>query len=62
MTSAVETIVVDLAKELAQLIQSGENWQVALHGGKGGDVVIEVKRTRQLVAPRKQRVAEAQNQ
>jgi hypothetical protein len=28
---------------------SGENWQIVLHGGKGGDVVMEVKRTRKLV-------------
>jgi len=34
-------------------MQSGENWQVVLHGGRGGDVVMEVKRTRQLVASRK---------
>jgi hypothetical protein len=25
-----------------------------LHGGRGGDVVMEVKRTRQLAPPRKQ--------
>ena len=52
MTPHVETIVTDLAKELSQLIQSGENWQIALHGGRGGDVVMEVKRTRQLLPPR----------
>lgn len=35
-------------------MQSGENWQVVLHGGRGGDVVMEVKRSRQLAPPRKQ--------
>ena len=32
---------------------SGENWQIVLHGGRGGDVLMEVKRTRKLVPPRK---------
>lgn len=54
MAPSIETIVSDLAKELAQLMQSGENWQVVLHGGRGGDVVMEVKRTRQLAPPRKE--------
>ena len=54
MNSTVETVVVDLAKELSQLMQSGENWQVVLHGGRGGDVIMEVKRTRQLAPPRKE--------
>jgi hypothetical protein len=54
MAPSIESIVSDLAKELAQLLQSGENWQVVLHGGRGGDVVMEVKRTRQLAPPRKQ--------
>jgi hypothetical protein len=49
----VSAVVASLAGELTQLIRSGANWQVALHGGRGGDVVLEVKRTRQLVAPRK---------
>lgn len=40
--------------ELNNLVQSGENWQVVLHHGQGGDVIIEVKRTRRIVPPRKQ--------
>jgi len=54
MVPRSDSIVSDLAKELSQLMQSGENWQVVLHGGRGGDVVMEVKRTRQLAPPRKQ--------
>ena len=53
MTPSFDAVVVDRFRELAQLMQSGENWQVVLHGGRGGDVVMEVKRTRQLVASRK---------
>lgn len=53
MNSTIETLVTGLVGELSQLIQSGENWQIVLHGGRGGDVVMEVKRTRQLVPPRK---------
>lgn len=55
MPSAVEAIVADLINELAQLMTSGENWQIVLHGGKGGDVVLEVKRTRKLRPTEKQR-------
>ena len=32
---------------------SGEHWQIVLHGGRGGDVLMQVKRTRKLVAPHK---------
>jgi hypothetical protein len=59
MTSTFDAVVSSLARELSQLIQSGENWQIVLHGGRGGDVVMEVKRTRQLVPPRKRLEAEA---
>ena len=59
MAPNVESIISDLAKELAELLQSGENWQVVLHGGRGGDVVMEVKRTRQLAPPRKQQATQA---
>jgi hypothetical protein len=36
---------------------SGENWQIVLHGGKTGDVVLEVKRTRKLLPTQKQQAA-----
>ena len=51
MAPIIVKIVSDLAKELATLPQAGENWQIVLHGGRGGDVVMEVKRIRQLVSP-----------
>jgi hypothetical protein len=54
MNSTTESIMLDLAREISQLLQTGENWQVVLHGGRGGDVIMEVKRTRQLAPPRKQ--------
>ena len=53
MTICADIIISDLARELSQLLQSGENWQIVLHGGRGGDVLMEVKRTRKLVLPRK---------
>ena len=53
MVPSMESIINDLAKELAQLLHSGENGQTVLHGERGGNVVIEVKRSRQLAPPRK---------
>lgn len=49
VTPAVEVVVVDLARELTQLMTIGESWQIVLHGGSGGEVLTEVKRTRKLV-------------
>lgn len=56
MPVAVEAVLLDLTKEIAQLMQSGENWQIVLHGGKTGDVVLEVKRTRKLLPVQRQSV------
>lgn len=55
MPSIVEAVLNDLSRELVQLMTSGENWQIVLHGGKGGDVVLEVKKTRKLLPTEKQR-------
>lgn len=49
MPTVVEAVVKDLVKELAALMTSGENWQIVLHGGRSGDVLMEVKRTRKLL-------------
>lgn len=57
MPSTVEAVIADLTNELTQLMTSGENWQIVLHGGKTGDVVLEVKRTRKLLPTQKQQVA-----
>jgi hypothetical protein len=54
MAPMMEAMVKDLVKELAQLMTSGENWQIVLHGGRGCDGVMEVKCTLQLAPSRKQ--------
>lgn len=36
MSPVVDAMVMDLAGKLVQLMASGENWQIALHGGRGG--------------------------
>ena len=41
----MESLLNHLSGELASLMTSGQNWQVVLHGGRAGDVRIEVKRT-----------------
>jgi len=41
--------VVQLVPQLASLLASGENWTLTLHGGRGGDVKVEVRTTAQLV-------------
>ena len=38
-----------LASEVPPLMESGENWQVTLHGGAGGDVIVEVLRKATIV-------------
>lgn len=45
----VDEIVMQLAPQLAGLLASGENWTLTLHGGRGGDVKVEVRTTAQLV-------------
>jgi len=45
----VDEIVVQLVPQLASLLASGENWTLTLHGGRGGDVKVEVRTTAQLV-------------
>jgi hypothetical protein len=53
MLPAIESVVSALAKEVVQLLQSGENCQSLPHGGRSGDVVMEVKRTHKLVPRRR---------
>ena len=33
-----------LERELEPLLQSGTNWQLTLHGGRNGHVIIEILR------------------
>lgn len=51
----IDAVLVHLARELPQLMKSGENWQVILHGGRSGDVIIEQTRKAIVVKPPLQR-------
>lgn len=51
MNGALDTILQYLSAELTQLMKSGDNWQIVLHGGRHGDVKAEVKRIRQVTTP-----------
>jgi hypothetical protein len=46
---SIEAVLAYLAQELPQLMQSGENWQVVLHGGRNGDVIVEQVRKATVV-------------
>lgn len=48
----LQALLQELSRELAVLTKSGENWQLLLHGGRSGDVKLEVKRTRELLPPK----------
>lgn len=49
VATVVDEIVTQLVPQLATLLASGENWTLTLHGGRGGDVKVEVRTTAQLV-------------
>lgn len=51
VTAALATLINRLARELEPLIESGDNWQIAVHGGRSGDVVVKIERTCQLLGP-----------
>lgn len=52
VTAALATLINRLSRELEPLLESDDNWQLAVHGGRSGDVVVEVKRTCQVLGPR----------
>ena len=54
--SVAESLVVVLLPKLAGLLASGDNWTLTLHGGKGGDVKVEVRTTAMLLSPKGERV------
>lgn len=43
------------------LLHNDKTWQISLHGGRDGNIVVEVKTSCQLVASRKQRLDERSN-
>lgn len=56
VTAALRSLLDKLANELEPLMESGDNWQVAVHGGRGGDVIVKIERTCQIaVASQKAR-------
>lgn len=50
---ALNDVLSQLTSELPTLLASGQNWQLTLHGGRGGDVRMELLRTREVVPGRK---------
>jgi hypothetical protein len=52
----LDAVIAYLARELPQLMSSGDNWQVTLHGGRGGDVQVETHRKTALVDKRRRDV------
>jgi hypothetical protein len=49
VAESMDAVLAYLAQELPQLMQSGENWQVVLHGGRNGDVIVEQVRKATVV-------------
>ena len=55
VTATLSTLIKKLESELEPLMQSGDNWQISVHGGWGGDVIVKVERTCQVVAASSQK-------
>lgn len=49
MPHTLDAVLAYLTRELPALMTSGENWQVVLHGGRNGDVVVEQMRKTTVV-------------
>jgi hypothetical protein len=44
VTATIQPLIDKLARELEPLLESGTNWQLTLHGGRNGHVIIEILR------------------
>ena len=49
LLDGVARVLQYLTQCLPELMTSGENWQVTLHGGRGGDVIVEQVRKTTVV-------------
>ncbi len=50
----IRAVLAHLQRELPQLMTSGENWQVTLHGGRSGDIIVEIQRKTTVVRRKRQ--------
>lgn len=55
---ALTDVLTLVTSELPTLLASGQNWQLTLHGGRGGDVRMELLRTREVTPSRKRLLEE----
>lgn len=44
VTATFAALIQKIARELEPLLESGDNWQLSVHGGHGGDVQLETRR------------------
>lgn len=58
-TPELNELIVWLRQQLKPLLDSGDTWQVTLHGGPSGDVKAEVNRKQLLLSTKKERYAQA---
>lgn len=56
--SEIDAVLDWVKRELPALLASDRNWQLTLHGSRGGDIQSEIKTTGSLLAGRKQRLEE----
>lgn len=60
MNPDVTQLVEWIKTHVPNLIRSGENWQIVLHGRNDGNVNAEVKTNCQILSPKRQRLDERQ--
>lgn len=62
MNPDVTQLVEWIKTNVPDLIRSGQNWQVVLHGRNDGNVNAEVKTNYQIIDPKRQRLDERSGQ